>query len=80
MGEPPPIEITITNLNDNIDKTFLTDMLQKCGTFDEMHIYHHPENNKHLGLARIVFETVKAARICIEKYHNTSVMGKVNNF
>ncbi len=78
VGEPPAVEITITNLNDNIDKQFLNNLIQKCGTYDELHVYYHPVTNKHLGLARIVFESVKAAKACIAKYSNTSVMGKVS--
>jgi [histone H3]-lysine4 N-trimethyltransferase SETD1 len=27
VGEPPPLEVTISNLNDNIDKTFLSDLV-----------------------------------------------------
>lgn len=52
-------------------------MLQKCGPFDEMNIYYHPVTNKHLGFARIVFDNVKAAKSCIEKYNTKSVMGKI---
>uniref|UniRef100_A0A182LX89 [histone H3]-lysine(4) N-trimethyltransferase n=1 Tax=Anopheles culicifacies TaxID=139723 RepID=A0A182LX89_9DIPT len=79
VGEPPAVEITITNLNDNIDKPFLSDMLAKCGTFTELYIYYHPVSNKHLGLARIVFEQVRSALTCVEKLNGTSVMGKVLN-
>ncbi|XP_052888970.1 histone-lysine N-methyltransferase SETD1 [Anopheles moucheti] len=79
VGEPPAIEITITNLNDNIDKPFLSDMLAKCGTFTELYIYYHPVSNKHLGLARIVFEQVRSALMCVDKLNGTSVMGKVLN-
>ncbi|XP_053671104.1 histone-lysine N-methyltransferase SETD1 [Anopheles nili] len=79
VGEPPAIEITITNLNDNIDKPFLSDMLTKCGIFTELYIYYHPVSNKHLGLARIVFEQVRSALLCVEKLNGTSVMGKVLN-
>lgn len=77
VGQPPAVEITITNLNDNIDKQFLTDMVNKFGCLDELNIYYHPVTNKHLGLARIVFENVKSARYCIEKFNGKSVMGKV---
>lgn len=77
MGEPPALEITITNLNDNIDKQFLKDLIRKCGPSDELHIYYHPTTNKHLGLARIVFENVKSSKACIDKYNGQSVMGKV---
>lgn len=77
VGSPPAIEVTIINLNDNIDKQFLSRMLEKCGLYDDIVIYHHPTTNKHLGVARIVFENVKSARLCIEKYNQKSVMGKV---
>ncbi|XP_005190013.1 histone-lysine N-methyltransferase SETD1 [Musca domestica] len=77
VGNPPPIEVTITNLNDNIDKQFLSRMLEKCGPYDDITIYHHPTTNKHLGVARIVFENVKASRLCVEKYDQKSVMGKI---
>lgn len=77
VGEPPAVEITITNLNDNIDVHFLKDLIRKCGEHDEPIIYYHPLTHKHLGLARIVFESVKSANACIEKYNGTSVMGKV---
>lgn len=78
MGEPPPVEITITNLNDNIDQMFLKDLIRKCGTHDEPIIYYHPHTHKHLGLARVVFENVKGATACMEKFNGTSVMGKVS--
>lgn len=77
VGEPPPLEVTINHLNDNIDKTFLTDMVTKFGPVEELFIYYHPTTNKHLGLGRVVFETVKSARACVEKLNGTSVMGKV---
>lgn len=77
MGSPPAIEITITNLNDNIDKQFLARMLDKCGTYEDIVIYYHPTTNKHLGVARVVFENVKSARQCVDKYNQKSVMGKV---
>ncbi|KAG5341184.1 SET1 methyltransferase, partial [Acromyrmex charruanus] len=76
-GEPPPLEVTFCHLNDNIDKTFLTNMVQKFGSIEELTIYYHPLNNKHLGIARVVFESTKASKACVEKLNNTSVMGKV---
>ena len=59
MGEPPKVEVTIENLNDNVDKPFLHNMIAKHGPYEEMHIYYHPAKRKHLGLARIVFEEVR---------------------
>ncbi|GJQ80667.1 hypothetical protein Trydic_g9251 [Trypoxylus dichotomus] len=77
VGEPPSIEVTIFQLNDNIDKQFLRDMVQKYGVVEELFIYYHPMTNKHLGIGRVVFETVKGAKLCVEKLNSTSVMGKI---
>lgn len=79
IGDPPALEITITNINDNIDRQFLSDLISKCGEFDELNIYYHPITNRHLGLARVVFSSVKGANTCIEKYNGKSVMGRVSN-
>lgn len=76
-GEPPPLEVTFCHLNDNIDRSFLTDMVQKFGLIEELTIYYHPLTNKHLGIARVIFEATKASKACVEKLNNTSVMGKV---
>lgn len=78
MGEPPPLEVTICHLNDNIDKAFLSEMVIKFGPFEELFIYYHPTTNKHLGLGRVVFESVKSAKACVEKLNGFSVMGKVS--
>nr|CAD7258232.1 unnamed protein product [Timema shepardi] len=77
VGKPPPVEVTICNMNDNIDRAFLTDMVLKFGEVEELSIYYHPISNRHLGLARIVFENVKSAQFCVDRLNNTSVMGKV---
>lgn len=80
VGEPPAVELTVTNLNDNVDKNFLTDMFAKANfQFDEISIYHHPETNRHLGIARVILKSSKQMRPCIEKFHQKSVMGKVKN-
>lgn len=52
-------------------------MVQKYGVIEELFIYYHPLTNKHLGIGRVVFETVKGAKLCVEKLNNTSVMGKI---
>lgn len=76
VGDPPSIEVTIFHLNDNIDKQFLKDMVQKFGVVEELFIYYHPQTNKHLGIGRVVFECVESAKDCVEKLNDTSVMGK----
>ena len=62
VGEPPKVEVTMDNLNDNIDRQFLMEKLKKFGEWEELHIDYHPVNEKHLGLARIVFKQVKSAK------------------
>lgn len=79
VGEPPAVEITITNMNDNVDENFLRNLLQKCGPTEEQMIYRHPRTQRRLGIARIVFNDVKSARACIERYNQQSVMGNVMN-
>lgn len=77
IGEPPSLEVTIFHLNDNIDKQFLSDMVQKFGHVEELFIYYHPLNSKHLGIGRVIFEDVKSAKHCVDKLNKTSVMGKL---
>ncbi|CAM6031654.1 unnamed protein product, partial [Sphagnum compactum] len=77
VGDPPALEITMNNLNDNIDKGFLTKLIEDVGEFDELNVYYHPGNQRHLGLARIVFQSVRAAKACIEKFNGKSVMGRI---
>lgn len=79
MGEPPAIEITITNLNDNVDRNFLGDLMAKCGPTEEQIIYYHPLTKRHLGIARCVFFDVRSAQTCVDRYNGKSVMGKVLN-
>lgn len=79
MGEPPAIEITITNLNDNVDRNFLGNLMSKCGSTEEQIIYYHPMTKRHLGIARCVFYDVRSAQTCVELYNGKSVMGKVLN-
>ena len=79
VGEPPKVEVTIENLNDNVDQTFLRSMVDKFGQFEDMVIQYHPLTRKHLGLARIHFETPKAAKECVAHLHGKSVMGKQLN-
>lgn len=80
VGIPPQLEITIRNLNDNIDKAFLADMMNKVGPYEELTIFYHPLTNRHLGFGRVVFQDVKHSKLCIEKYNGKSVMGQVNTY
>lgn len=52
-------------------------MVQKFGEIEELFIYYHPITNKHLGIGRVIFESTKSAKSCVEKLNTTSVMGKI---
>ena len=79
VGEPPKVEVTVENMNDNIDQQFLTRMVEKYGVIEDLKIYYHPINGKHLGLAHLYFEEVKSAKECVKYLHGKSVMGQQLN-
>ncbi|XP_076065509.1 histone-lysine N-methyltransferase SETD1-like isoform X2 [Oratosquilla oratoria] len=80
VGDPPPLEVTIFNINDNIDQTFLHNEIvnkHQCGMLESLHIFTHSLSRKHLGIARLVFEEPESSRRCVEKLNNATLMGKV---
>uniref|UniRef100_A0A3Q3A2B4 SET domain containing 1B, histone lysine methyltransferase a n=1 Tax=Kryptolebias marmoratus TaxID=37003 RepID=A0A3Q3A2B4_KRYMA len=77
VGPVPPKEVTFARLNDNIREGFLMDMCKKFGDIEEVEILYNPKNKKHLGIAKVVFENVKAAKVAVQSLHNTSVMGNI---
>lgn len=77
IGPVPPKEVTFARLNDNIREGFLTDMCKKFGDIEEVEILYNPKNKKHLGVAKVVFESVKAAKVAVQSLHETSVMGNI---
>ncbi|XP_050977105.1 histone-lysine N-methyltransferase SETD1B-A isoform X3 [Labeo rohita] len=77
IGRVPPKEVTFAKLNDNVREGFLTDMCKKFGDIEEVEILYNPKNKKHLGIAKVVFGTVKAAKDAVQNLHNTSVMGNI---
>ncbi|XP_068190920.1 histone-lysine N-methyltransferase SETD1B-A isoform X2 [Antennarius striatus] len=77
IGPVPPKEVTFARLNDNIREGFLTDMCKKFGEIEQVEILYNPKNKKHLGIAKVVFETVKAAKVAVQSLHDTSVMGNI---
>lgn len=77
VGAAPPKELTFSKLNDNVREAFLTSMCSKYGNMDEVEIFYHPKNGKHLGIAKAVFDTVRAAKDAVQHLHQTSVMGNI---
>lgn len=53
-------------------------MIRKTGAVtEELSIFYHPKTRKHLGLARVIFDSVKSARMAVDKLNEISVMGRV---
>lgn len=77
VGPVPPKQVTFAKLNDNIRENFLTDMCKKYGEVEAVEILYNPKNKKHLGIAKVIFATVKGAREAVQHLHNTSVMGNI---
>ncbi|XP_037339987.2 histone-lysine N-methyltransferase SETD1B-A isoform X2 [Pungitius pungitius] len=75
IGPVPPKEVTFARLNDNVREGFLNDMCKKFGEIEQVEILYNPKNKKHLGIAKVVFENVKAAKVAVQSLHKTSVMG-----
>ncbi|KAF8359403.1 set-2 [Pristionchus pacificus] len=75
-GIPPKREVTISNLNDNVNHDFLKKMASNHKLKpQEVHIFHHPETRKHLGMGLILFEKSKDARAFVDACDGQSVMG-----
>ncbi|TMS08436.1 Histone-lysine N-methyltransferase SETD1B-A [Larimichthys crocea] len=78
IGPVPPKEVTFAKLNDNIREGFLTDMCKKFGEIEEVEILYNPKNKKHLGIAKVVFESRESRQsgravaprdVCYGKHH-----------
>uniref|UniRef100_S4RWW6 [histone H3]-lysine(4) N-trimethyltransferase n=1 Tax=Petromyzon marinus TaxID=7757 RepID=S4RWW6_PETMA len=77
VGQIPPKEVTFVKLNDNVKESFLVEMCKRFGDVEEVEIVYNPKNRKHLGLAKVVFTTVRGAKEAVKNLHNTSVMGSI---
>lgn len=76
IGDPPHVQVSIDNLNDNIDENFLKKDLTKFGRIRTLEIIRHPRTSQHLGLAKVQFEDVSVARACIESFNGKHLMGR----
>ncbi|VVC44115.1 Post-SET domain,SET domain,RNA recognition motif domain [Cinara cedri] len=71
------VEVTITNLDNTIDKVFLTDLVAQFGQINLLQIFYHPVTKTHLGLAKIIFKEETSAMFCVQKLNGASLMGKI---
>lgn len=76
IGEPPHVQVSIENLNDNIDENFLKKDLAKLGHIRTLEIIRHPRTGQHLGMAKVQFEDVSVARACVKNFHGKQIMGR----
>ncbi|CAM4868104.1 unnamed protein product [Rotaria socialis] len=77
VGVIPAKEVTFRNLNDNITKTFLTDICKRFGDIEDCRIYYDRQTKKHLGLGTVIFKATRAARECVGALNMTTKMGSV---
>ncbi|XP_068166943.1 histone-lysine N-methyltransferase SETD1B-A-like [Antennarius striatus] len=77
VGPVPPREVTFWGLNDNVGEAFLTSMCRPYGSTEQVEVFYHPHHKRHLGVARVVFDTARGARDAARELHQTSVMGNI---
>ncbi|VDK40873.1 unnamed protein product [Taenia asiatica] len=77
IGPCPEKEVTFSNLNDNINVKNLEQMCKEFGKIEEAKVYFHPHSQKHMGVGKVVFQSTKSAKLCVEKLDNTSKMGNI---
>lgn len=77
VGPVPPKEVTFSRLNDNVREEFLITMCKQYGNIEEVEVFYNPKNKKHLGVAKVIFDTVRAAKDAVQHLHQTSVMGNI---
>lgn len=52
-------------------------MCKEFGTIEEAKVYFHHQSQKHMGVGKVVFQSAKSAKLCVEKLDNTSKMGNI---
>lgn len=79
VGDPPEIQVSIENINDNIDENFLLKELTRIGKVRTLEIIRHRKTGQHLGLAKVEFESVQEALACVENFNGKQMMGRQLN-
>ncbi|CAJ0961268.1 unnamed protein product, partial [Mesorhabditis belari] len=74
---PPQREVCISGLNDNINEEFLTKTANKIGELLKVHVYYHPDTQKYLGIALLIFRRPSSALQFCQEFHGKSLMGNV---
>jgi len=74
---PPPIEVVLWNLNDNIDEKFLRKHCEVYGEITRIKVYRHNVTNKHLQFGKVRFKSIAAARKCYDAVNESPIMGMI---
>ncbi|CAI4232448.1 unnamed protein product [Auanema sp. JU1783] len=74
-GIPPKREVSVFNLNDNVNAAFLRNMACKIGEVEQVEVYFHPDKHKHLQMAMINFLDERDALSFVRQFDGKSVMG-----
>ncbi|XP_075245600.1 uncharacterized protein LOC142339448 [Convolutriloba macropyga] len=77
VGVPPARELTICNLNDNINNDFLHEMCSAFGALEKTKIYTNQKTRKHLGIGRVVFQSVTSCKDALQALHQKPTMGNI---
>ncbi|CAL2037350.1 unnamed protein product [Caenorhabditis brenneri] len=71
---PPKREIALFNMDDNCTEELLRDFAKECGVVEKVYVCIHPETNRHMKMAYVVFKTVKEADSFYKKYQTQPIL------
>lgn len=71
---PPKREVSLFSMDDNCTVALLKDFAQTCGQVEKAYVCMHPESNRHMKMAYVVFKTAKEASTFINKYESQNLL------
>ncbi|ULU00917.1 hypothetical protein L3Y34_001377 [Caenorhabditis briggsae] len=71
---PPKREVSLFNMDDNCTEILLKDFAQACGEVEKAYVCHHPETQRHMKMAYVVFKTPKEANNFCNKYETQNLL------
>ncbi|XP_004363308.2 Setd1a protein [Capsaspora owczarzaki ATCC 30864] len=76
VGDAPNRILFLSELNDNVESSFLLDELRKLGSVETAKVHHHPQTGRHLGIASVVFPSVRECTRLLPLIDGRTFMGK----
>ncbi|KAF1761724.1 hypothetical protein GCK72_009980 [Caenorhabditis remanei] len=71
---PPKREVSLFSMDDNCTIALLKDFAESCGEVEKAYVCMHPESNRHMKMAYVVFKTAKDATIFTNKYESQNLL------